>query len=72
VYQPPEKIVVMELVEDPQRENLNVLTIASIRPKVTRPHELVGANPAKLGLWDTVHYCTALVIFHQQIAKCES
>jgi hypothetical protein len=62
----------MELVEDPQRENLDVLTIASILPKVTRPHELVCANPAKLGLWDTVHYCTALVICHQQIAKCES
>ncbi len=72
MYQPPEKIAVMELVEDLQRENLNVLTIATILPKVTRPHEFVGANPGKLGLWDTVHYCTALVICHQLIAKCES
>jgi hypothetical protein len=70
VYQAPEKITVMEFVEDLQRENLNVLT--SILPKVTRPHEFVGANPGKLGLWDTVDYCTALVICHQLIAKCES
>jgi hypothetical protein len=50
VYQPPGKIAVMELVEDLQRENLDVLTITSILPKVTRPHEFVGANPGKLGL----------------------
>jgi hypothetical protein len=72
VYQPPEKIAVMELVEDLQKENLDVLTLATILPKVTRPHEFVGANPGKVGLWDTVHYCTALVICYQQIAKCKS
>jgi hypothetical protein len=72
VYQAPEKLMVMELDEDLQRANLNVLTITSILPKVTRPHEFMGANPGKLGLWDTVDYCTALVICHQLIAKCES
>ncbi len=71
VYQPPEKIAVMELVEDLQKENLDVLTLATILPKVTRPHEFVGANPGKVGTLFTIAQLWSFVISRLQNAKVD-